>query len=226
MSASSWRRLPESSYFLDEPRSDVFSPPNGLETLELQGILSSDEEDDNELSLPSAGIANVRTEETPEPEEDDEDVDIGEFDWGDADKEVNDFLAELGEDGMYTTDDSDNERWSPIDLLLKRSVASNGSESHRKRKRKRKRESRDPSSSESDTDSPSELRSPLAKRKQNANSRKSQLSRSLVVSKPSSESVSPNGSHRPSEGERSNNASDGEDSDLDDWANEFEKELD
>jgi RNA polymerase II subunit A C-terminal domain phosphatase len=112
MTASSWRRLDETDYFLDEPRSDALSPPNGLENLEAQALLSSDEEDDGEgLSLPSAGIANVRGE-TPESEEEaPEDVDIGELDWGDADKEVNDFLAEMGEDAVYTTDESDNERF-------------------------------------------------------------------------------------------------------------------
>ena len=63
------------------------------------------------LSLPSAGVANIRGE-TPESEDEDEEeeVDIADVDWGDADKEVNDFLAELGEDAMYTTDESDNER--------------------------------------------------------------------------------------------------------------------
>jgi hypothetical protein len=110
MSASSWKRLDEASYLLDEPHSDSFSPPNGLDPLDTQALLSSDEDDDEALSLPSAGVANVRGE-TPESEEEDEDVDIGEFDWGDADKEVNDFLAELGEDAMYTTDESDNERY-------------------------------------------------------------------------------------------------------------------
>ena len=110
MSASSWRRLDEASFLLDEPNSDAFSPANGLDPLDAQVLLSSDEEDDEALSLPSAGIANIRGE-TPEPEEEDEeDVDIADVDWGDADKEVNDFLAELGEDAIYTTDESDNER--------------------------------------------------------------------------------------------------------------------
>ena len=112
MSASSWSRLDEGTYILDETHSDAFSPPNGLDPLDTQALLSSDEDDDEALSLPSAGVANVRGE-TPEPEQEDEEVDIGEFDWGDADKEVNDFLAELGEDAVYTTDESDNERYSP-----------------------------------------------------------------------------------------------------------------
>jgi hypothetical protein len=117
MSASSWRRLDESTYLLDEPQADPFSPTNGIDPFDTQALLSSDEDDDDDddeeaLSLPSAGVANVRGE-TPDPDPDDEDVDIGEFDWGDADKEVNDFLAELGEDGVYTTDESDNERYSP-----------------------------------------------------------------------------------------------------------------
>lgn len=99
------------------------SPPNGFESLETQALLSSDEDDDEELSLPSAGVANVRGQ-TPESEdedvsEEDEDVDIGELDWGDADKEVNDFLAEIGEDAVYTTDESDNERFlNSLDLRL------------------------------------------------------------------------------------------------------------
>jgi len=113
MTASSWRRLAEADYFLDEPHSEGLSPPNGLDSLEAQTLLSSDEEDDDgALSLPSAGVANVRGQ-TPESEEEEigpEDVDIGELDWGDADKEVNDFLAEIGEDAVYTTDESDNER--------------------------------------------------------------------------------------------------------------------
>jgi hypothetical protein len=116
MSASSWRRLDESSYLLDEPHSDAFSPPNGLDPLDTQAFLSSDDDDEDEaLSLPSAGVANVRGE-TPESQNDDEDVDIGEIDWGDAqdwgaaDEEVDEFLAELGEDAAFTTDESDNER--------------------------------------------------------------------------------------------------------------------
>jgi len=114
MSASSWRRLNESTYLLDEPQGDPFSPTNGIDPFDTQALLSSDEDDDDDdeaLSLPSAGVANVRGE-TPDSDLDDEDVDIGEFDWGNADKEVNDFLAELGEDGVYTTDESDNERYS------------------------------------------------------------------------------------------------------------------
>ena len=110
MSASSWSRLDEAAFLLDEPNSDAFSPPNGLDPLDAQPLLSSDEDDDEVLSLPSAGVANIRGD-TPELEdEDEEDVDIGDVDWGDADKEVNDFLAELGEDAIYTTDESDNER--------------------------------------------------------------------------------------------------------------------
>lgn len=122
MSASTWRRLDESNYLLDEPHSDPFSPPNGLDPLDTQAFLSSDEDDEDEaLSLPSAGVANVRGE-TPESENDDEDVDIGEIDWGDAedwgdaDKEVNEFLAEMGEDAAFTTDESDNERYSSPQL--------------------------------------------------------------------------------------------------------------
>jgi hypothetical protein len=113
MTASSWRRLSETDYFLDEPQAEALSPPNGLENLETQALLSSDEDDEDEaLSLPSAGVANVRGE-TPDLEDEDvaEEVDIGELDWGDADKEVNDFLAEIGEDAVYTTDESDNERF-------------------------------------------------------------------------------------------------------------------
>jgi hypothetical protein len=111
MSASSWSRLDEAEFLLDDPHSDAFSPANGLDQLDAQALLSSDEDDDDALSLPSAGVANIRGE-TPEPEEEDEedDVDIADVDWGDADKEVNDFLAELGEDAIYTTDESDNER--------------------------------------------------------------------------------------------------------------------
>jgi hypothetical protein len=111
MSASSWRRLDESAYLLDEPNSDPFSPANGLDPLNTTALLSSDDDDDEALSLPSAGVANIRGD-TPdeEDEDDDDDVDIGEFDWGDADKEVMDFLAESGEDAVYNTDDSDNER--------------------------------------------------------------------------------------------------------------------
>ena len=119
MSASSWRRLDESTYLLEEPtHGDPFSPTNGIDPFDARALLSSDEDDDDDdddddeaLSLPSAGVANVRGE-TPDPDPDDgANVDIGgDFDWGDADKEVNDFLAELGEDGIYTTDESDNER--------------------------------------------------------------------------------------------------------------------
>lgn len=116
MSASSWHRLDEADYLLDEPNHDVFSPPNGLDVLDAQVLLSSDDDDDEALSLPSAGAANIRGG-TPEAE-DDEEVDIGEFDWGDADKEVEDFLAEMGEDAFYTTDESDNERYNPFRTWL------------------------------------------------------------------------------------------------------------
>ena len=115
MCTSSWRRLNEADYLLDEPHSDTLSP-HGLDTLDSQALLSSDEEEaDEALSLPSAGLANVRGE-TPEMEEKDQEVDIGEFDWGDADKEVEDFLAEFGEDASYTTDESDNERYPIVRL--------------------------------------------------------------------------------------------------------------
>ena len=76
-----------------------------------------DDDDEEALSLPSAGVANVRGE-IPDPDLDEEDVDIGEFDWVDADKEVSDFLAELGEDGGFSTDDSDNERYPHIRIPL------------------------------------------------------------------------------------------------------------
>jgi hypothetical protein len=105
MSSSAWHRQSESSYLLDEPTT----PPNGLEAMETQSLLSSDE-DDEALSLPSAGIANVRGET---PEDEDNNIDIAEFDWGDgwgdADKEVNDALAESGDDAIST--DSDNDRY-------------------------------------------------------------------------------------------------------------------
>jgi len=128
MSASSWRRLDESSYLLDEPHGDPFSPPNGIDPFDPRALLSSDEDDEDDeeaLSLPSAGVANVRGE-TPDPDLDEEDVDIREFDWRDADKEVNDFLAELGEDGGFSTDDSDNERYShmriPLNIVWRRII--------------------------------------------------------------------------------------------------------
>lgn len=123
VSASTWQRQDDSKYILDEPQPDPFANPNGLDP--NRTLLSTDEEDlnddendDEALSLPSAGVANIRGESAISEGEDngeDEseeggDVDIGEFDWGDADKEVNDFLAELGEDAIYTTDESDNER--------------------------------------------------------------------------------------------------------------------
>src|SRR5271155_5857625 len=245
MSASSWRRLDESSYLLDEPHSDAFSPPNGLDPLDTQAFLSSDEDDEDEaLSLPSAGVANVRGE-TPESQNDDEDVDIGEIDWGDAedwgaaDEEVDEFLAELGEDAAFTTDESDNERLPSKKPFFDNSVASNTSES-RGRKRKRKRDSsREVSDADdSDTDlNDAHLRSRLAKRIHTANSRKSALSKTVVVagggSKPSSAAESPNGSShgRPSPGDAPASANgsavdrdsaddgdgDAEDSDLDDW---------
>ena len=110
MTASSWRRLDECMYLLDEPHSDAFYPQNGLDRLNAQALLSSDEEDEEGLSLPSAGIANIRGE-TPEPVDDDDDVDVGDVNWGDANKEVDEFLAESGEDSSYTTDESDNERF-------------------------------------------------------------------------------------------------------------------
>ena len=74
--------------------------------------LNDDEDEDEALSLPSAGVANVRGGVSEDEEGGlDEEVDIGELDWGEADKEVNDFLAELGEDAIYTTDESDSERY-------------------------------------------------------------------------------------------------------------------
>jgi hypothetical protein len=98
--------------------------------------------------------------------------------------------------------------------------------------------SRDVSDTEDSDSEPSpHFRSRLAKRIQTANSRKSQLSKAVVVSKSSSAAASPNGSsHTPAadamgsiNGSGVEKESDGdgdvEDSDLDDWANEFEKEL-
>jgi hypothetical protein len=228
MSGSSWSRQDETKYLLEEARTDVSSPVNGL-------LLSSEEEEeeDEALSLPSAGVANIRGEVTDVEGDEDDDVSIGDLDWGDADKEVNDFLAELGED---FTDESDNE-----------SVTSTGSQRGRKRKRGRERDSsRENSDAEesdvaSDTDVP---QSRLAKRIQTVKSRKSQLSKSVVVnSKGSSAAGSPNGSSHGDAGASPNGSTadkdsnddesednegednDGEDSDLDDWANEFEKEL-
>ena len=247
MSASSWRRLNESSYLLDEPHGDPFSPPNGIDPFDPRALLSSDEDDDDDeeaLSLPSAGVANVRGE-TPDPDLDEEDVDIGEFDWGDADKEVNDFLAEMGEDGAFTTDESDNERYSIDKGSIEYSVASNNSRrAPNKRKRKRdgesSRETSDAEDSDGDgivKDHPDHLRSRLAKRIHSAKSRKSHLSNSVTVpSKGSSAVPSPNGSSglaieeppgsaNGSNGHYSADDGDGEDSDLDDWADEFEKEL-
>ena len=111
MSASSWRREDEARYLLNDAHTDAMSPPTGFDPLDPRTLLSSDEEEDDDeaLSLPSAGVANILGE-SRDSEEEDEGVDIGEFDWGDADKEVNDFLAEMGEDAVYTTDESDNER--------------------------------------------------------------------------------------------------------------------
>ena len=130
---------------------------------------------------------------------------------------------------------------------LKFSVASNASESRRTFRRKRKREmdsSRESSDAEdSDTETQKEsadhFRSRLAKRIHTANLRKSHLSKSVVMgSKGSSAAESPNGSsHGPSPADVAGSANgsvidrdsaddgDAEDSDLDDWANEFEKEL-
>jgi hypothetical protein len=117
------------------------------------------------------------------------------------------------------------------------SVASNVSESRRKRKRKRTGESsRDVSDADdSDTDtSPNNLRSRLAKRIHTAKSRKSQLSKTVILSNKSSADASPNGSsHGPTptsangsamdkDSSSSEGDGDAEDSDLDDWANEFD----
>jgi hypothetical protein len=122
MTGSTWQRQEDSKFLLDEPsQCDLFSGPTGLEP--TRTLLSTDEEDlddDNDeevLSLPSAGVANIRGGISEDEDGlEGEDVDIGELDWGEADKEVNDFLAELGEDGFYTTDDSDNERYCRSDL--------------------------------------------------------------------------------------------------------------
>ena len=142
---------------------------------------------------------------------------------------------------------------SPISFTItgvNGSVTSNQSESHRtvnKRKRKRTGDSsREVSDADdSDADQPSttqahNLGSRLAKRIHTANSRKSQLSKTIVPSKPSSAGASPNGSssHGPTPAaennangsavDRDSTEEDGdvEDSDdLDDWAIEFEKEL-
>jgi len=116
MTASTWQRQDDSKYSLDEPQSDPLATPNGLDP--TRTLLSTDDELDDEdeeaLSLPSAGVANVRGGVFEDEEEvlQGEDVDIGELDWGEADKEVEDFLAELGEDALYTTDESDNERYT------------------------------------------------------------------------------------------------------------------
>jgi len=117
----------------------------------------------------------------------------------------------------------------------------------RKRKRKREggessRESSDGEDSEGEgtpNNSDSEnLRSRLAKRIHTANSRRSHLSKLVISSNRSSIAGSPNGSapdHAAEEGLSSADGSAGresaddgdvEDSDLDEWADEFEKELD
>lgn len=237
MAASTWARQDESNYLLEDGHPDPFSPPNGLESLDTQLLSSDEEEDDEALSLPSAGVANIRGE-TPDSEEDNQEVDIGEFDWGDADKEVNDFLAESGEESAYTSDESDNERHDLRPIQPNGSVASNISRTRKGVKRKREGDtSREPSEAEDSDNEPNDPRSRLAKRIQTANSRKSQLSKTIVLSsKGSSAADSPNGSshgHTPAEGHASANGSafdrdsadDEEDSDLDDWADEFEKEL-
>jgi hypothetical protein len=230
MSSSSWHRQDESQYLLDEP-TNPFSPSNGRE---IEQTILSDEDDDEALSLPSAGVANVRGET---PLREDEDVDIAEFDWGDADKEVNDFLAELGED---FTEDSDNERshstqpqYFVFGPRLTCSVASSSMRTPNGRKRKRDISSRETSDAEdSDDANPQDethLRSRLSKRIHTAKNRKSALSNPLV---PSSV-ASPNGSshngvalddHSNANGSAMDESGD-EDSDLDDWADEFEKEL-
>ena len=112
----------------------------------------------------------------------------------------------------------------------------------RKLKRKRgdvsSRESSDGEESDDGTprDSDSEkLRSRLAKRIHTAKSRRSHLSRAVVASNGSSAIASPNGSSQERAPEVASasgsvdgdSADDGdvEDSDLDEWADEFEKEL-
>lgn len=124
-------------------------------------------------------------------------------------------------------------------------MASNNSRrTPNKRKRKRdggsSREASDADDSDTDSipnDNPDHLRSRLAKRIHGAKSRKSHLSNSVTLpSKGSSAVPSPNGSsaHAVEEPPGSTNESreresaddgDGEDSDLDDWADEFEKEI-
>lgn len=137
-------------------------------------------------------------------------------------------------------------------MVTHASVASNASESRQplnKRKRKRTGDSSrgasdaEDSDNESNANAPADhLRSRLAKRIHAANSRKSQLSKSVLVSsKPSSAAGSANGSSvglTPADKQASTNGGvvdkdsaddedegEGEDSDLDEWADEFEKEL-
>jgi len=111
----------------------------------------------------------------------------------------------------------------------------------RKRKRKRGEESAFELSEGEESDSSpndSNPRSRLAKRIQTVHARKSHLSRSVVArSNGSSAAASPNGSsHGPVVEDTADSRNggveddsgqeDSDDSDLDDWADEFERELD
>ena len=133
-----------------------------------------------------------------------------------------------------------------MNINIDSSVASNNSARRTPNKPKRKRnggssrQASDAEESDGDgmtNDNPDHLRSRLAKRIHSAKSRKSHLSNSVIIpSKGSSAVPSPNGSsaHAVEEPSGSTNGSidrdsaddgDGEDSELDDWADEFEKEL-
>jgi hypothetical protein len=130
VTASTWRRQDEIAFLLNEPESDLDSLPlsTGMNSRAVVSFSSEDEldstDEDEELSLPSAGVANVRgsfdsdEENNDDAHDDVQDVDIGEFDWGEADKEVNEFLAEFGEDGAFTTDESDTERYPSVRIGL------------------------------------------------------------------------------------------------------------
>src|SRR5947207_2381758 len=119
LTASTWHRQNETDFVLQEPETDLdsFPLPTALNSRAMLSSSSEDEMDsedeDEALSLPSASVENVRRlldsadENNDDTHDEIEDVDIGGFDWGEADKEVNEFLAELDEEGSYTADESD-----------------------------------------------------------------------------------------------------------------------
>ncbi|OLL22827.1 RNA polymerase II subunit A C-terminal domain phosphatase [Neolecta irregularis DAH-3] len=201
---SQWRRVPEHEYRIYEDGIIPPSSPNKvireLDPEEVLALLSSEEEFDlNDAGSSGSELPKKNIDTTAETVA----GDIDSVDWTDAQREVDEALAELSDNSTGT--ESSIESFS-------------NSSSKRKRARPKSTIS---SSASTDTEGDTEeknkdlLRSPLAKRRRKARQRKSRLANSIDQSGSKSQSESSSG-----------NQSDGEESDgWDDFAKDLEAEM-